>query len=127
MMSYFDIAVIGSTTVDIIEKATPQATSKVVKMGVVTTYAGITFHKHGLRAAVVSNISTLDKHRFKVFSLYNVKLELTWFIKTRPVCISQIYFTDKTFAKDFYRDFGSKSPQLSISLRLYNALPPYLL
>jgi sugar/nucleoside kinase (ribokinase family) len=51
------IAVIGSTTID--ENITP--TGRYHKIGGVTTYAGLTYRRHGVATTIVSNISPKDR------------------------------------------------------------------
>ncbi|MBN2028864.1 hypothetical protein JW824_01335 [bacterium] len=51
------ICIIGSTTIDCII----QNKQKVFQLGGVTTYAGLTFQKHGLQPIIISNLAPKDK------------------------------------------------------------------
>jgi len=64
------VLVIGSATIDSIEQPGISA----VKMGGVVTYAGITFRKHGLHTAVVSNIATQDVALFRILRQQDIQL-----------------------------------------------------
>jgi sugar/nucleoside kinase (ribokinase family) len=64
------VLIIGSATIDRIEQPGISA----VKMGGVVTYAGITFRKHGLRTAVISNIATQDVGLFRILRQQNIQL-----------------------------------------------------
>ena len=64
------VLVIGSATIDQAEQPGISA----VKMGGVVTYAGITFRKHGLHTAVVSNIATQDVALFRILRQQDIQL-----------------------------------------------------
>ena len=64
------VLVIGSATIDRVEQPGISA----VKMGGVVTYAGITFRKHGLHTAVISNIATQDVGLFRILRQQNIQL-----------------------------------------------------
>ena len=64
------VLVIGSATIDRVEQLGISA----VKMGGVVTYAGITFRKHGLHTAVVSNIAAQDVGLFRILRRQNIQL-----------------------------------------------------
>lgn len=64
------VLVIGSATIDRVEQPGISA----VKMGGVVTYAGITFRKHGLHTAVVSNIATQDVVLFRILRQQDIPL-----------------------------------------------------
>jgi len=65
------VLVIGSATIDQVE----QDGISTVKMGGVVIYGGITFRKHGLRTAVVSNIATQDEEPFRrIFRQQDIRL-----------------------------------------------------
>ena len=52
------IAVVGSTTIDeIVDNG-----RRICKMGGVTTYAGLTYRRHGIRTLAVSNLAEQDLH-----------------------------------------------------------------
>ncbi len=65
-----NVLIIGSATIDRVEQSGVSA----VKMGGVVTYAGITFRKHGLRTAVISNIATQDVALFRILRQQNIQL-----------------------------------------------------
>ncbi len=64
------VLVIGSATIDQVVQPGISA----VKMGGVVTYAGITFRKHGLHTAVVSNIATQDVALFRILRHQDIQL-----------------------------------------------------
>jgi sugar/nucleoside kinase (ribokinase family) len=64
------VLVIGSATTDRVE----QLGISTVKMGGVVTYAGITFRKHGLHTAAVSNIATQDVALFRILCQQDIQL-----------------------------------------------------
>ncbi len=64
------VVVIGSATIDQVE----QPGISTVKMGGVVTYAGITFRKHGLHTAVVSNIATQDVALLRILHQQDIHL-----------------------------------------------------
>ena len=64
------VLVIGSATIDQVKQPGISA----VKMGGVVTYAGITFRKHGLHTAVVSNIATQDVALFRILRHQDIQL-----------------------------------------------------
>ena len=64
------VLVIGSTTIDQVE----QAGIRIVKMGGVATYSGITFRKHDLKTTVVSNIAKNDVQLFRIFQEQGIEL-----------------------------------------------------
>jgi len=64
------IAVIGSTTID--ENITPAGRWR--KIGGVTTYAGLTYRRHGIATAIVSNISPKDRQVLLALENENVTI-----------------------------------------------------
>jgi len=64
------IIVIGSTTIDHINRDQ----SIFTKAGGVTTYAGLTFYKHGLQVKIVSNIAKGDRSLLKVFENLGIEV-----------------------------------------------------
>jgi sugar/nucleoside kinase (ribokinase family) len=68
--SIIDVAVIGSATLDriVLEDRTAE------KIGGVAVYAGITFRKHGLETAVLSNIARADLRHFRTLEESGVRL-----------------------------------------------------
>ena len=64
------VLVVGSATIDKIERSGTSA----VKMGGVVTYAGITFQKHGLQTAVLSNVAPQDTGLFQILRRQDITL-----------------------------------------------------
>jgi single-stranded DNA-specific DHH superfamily exonuclease len=56
------IGIVGSTTID---KIIAEGHS-FLKLGGVTTYAGITYHRHGIPAFIVSNMAEQDREILKL-------------------------------------------------------------
>lgn len=58
-----NVCIVGSTTIDYVI----QNEQKITQLGGVTTYAGLTFQKHGLHPIIISNIAPPDKQIIDFF------------------------------------------------------------
>ncbi len=65
-----NVCIVGSTTIDYII----QNEQKTIQLGGVTTYAGVTFQKHGLNPIIISNIARGDKSIFDFFHRRGITL-----------------------------------------------------